>query len=262
MSLVLSFLSEKGGVGKTTSTVNTAAALKRNSFDVCVIDMDPQMSLSDTYQADTENSPSVFNVLMGTTEINEAIQKQPNGDIIPASPDLSSFALGAVEMPGSKKSHPYKLKKALEDLEFDYDVICIDSSPSLSLLSINGLAASTHVVIPAVPDEYSLRSVINTFDTINYVKEKINPDLEVEGILLTRYNPQSPLHREIRKELEEIAAENETKVFKREIRQCLGLSYALRDHTNIFAYKRGHAESARNGVTDYSHFVQELLGRE
>lgn len=262
MPLVLTFLSEKGGVGKTTSTVNTAAAFRRNRFDVCVIDMDPQMSLSDTYQADTETCPSIFDVLMGTKKINEAIQKMPNGDIVPASPDLSSFALGGVEMPGTKKNHPYRLKKALNDIELDYDVICIDSSPSLSLLSINCLAASTNVVIPAIPDEYSLRSVINTFDTINYVKEKINPDLEVEGILLTRYNPQSPLHREIRTDLEKIAAENNTKVFKREIRQCLGLSYALHDHKNIFDYKRGHAESARNGVVDYNHFMRELLEKE
>ena len=151
----------------------------------------------------------------------------------------------------------YRLKEALEKIEKNYDFCIIDTPPALGILTINALTASDSVIIPAQADIYSLQGIENLEETIKAVKKYCNPNLKIEGILLTRYNPRTILSREVSEMAEKLAEKLETKLFKAKIRDAVAVKEAQISQESLFKY------APKSNVTkDYEGFINEFLGKE
>lgn len=200
---IISIVNSKGGVGKTNTAINLAAGLAHFSRKVLLIDMDPQGNTSRGYGIDTSLvGKSIMEVLTNECKIKECIQPTivNNLDIIPSKLIISSF-----ETTPEKKF--FMLKKALAKLTPLYDYILIDCPPSLGVLTINSLIASNSIIIPIQCQYFALNAVTQILANIATVKSKYNPDLLVEGVVLTMYDPTSELDNEIASEIRNIFKE-------------------------------------------------------
>ncbi|MDD3365341.1 MAG: AAA family ATPase, partial [Syntrophomonas sp.] len=191
MSRIITIATQKGGTGKTTTTHALGVGLIERGYKVLFIDLDPQGNLSYILQTE-ELKSTIYEVLTGKTKARDAIQHQQCGDIIPSSPALARANL---ELKNTGKE--YRLKETLQPIKDDYDYIIIDTPPSLGLLTINALTASDSVIIPSQADIFSLQGIGQLYSTIETIKKYTNPDLSIEGILLTRHNSRSILSRDL-----------------------------------------------------------------
>ena len=190
-------------------------------------------------------------VLTEEITAKEAI-KHAREDII-----SSNKALAGADAFIADTGKEYRLKEALEKIEKDYDFCIIDTPPALGILTINALTASDSVIIPAQADIYSLQGIENLEETIKAVKKYCNPNLEIEGILLTRYNPRTILSREVSEMAEKLAKKLETKLFKAKIRDAVAVKEAQISQESLFKY------APKSNVTqDYESFINEFLGKE
>jgi len=200
---VISIANHKGGVGKTNTAINLAAGLAHFSRKVLLIDMDPQGNTSRGYGIDTSLvDKSIMEVLMDEYKIKESIQPTvvKNLDIIP-----SKLIVSSLEDTPEKKF--YMLKKALAKLSNIYDYVIIDCPPSLGVLTINSLAASNSVIIPVQCQYFALNAVTSILANIANVKSKYNPDLSIEGVVLTMFDVTSELDNEIANQIRSIFKE-------------------------------------------------------
>ncbi|MBE6141677.1 MAG: ParA family protein [Erysipelotrichaceae bacterium] len=200
---VISIANHKGGVGKTNTAINLAAGLAHFSRKVLLIDMDPQGNTSRGYGIDTSLvDKSIMEVLMDEYKIKESIQPTvvKNLDIIP-----SKLIVSNLEETPEKKF--YLLKKALNKVANIYDYVIIDCPPSLGVLTINSLTASNSIIIPVQCQYFALNAVTQILANIANVKSKYNPDLSIEGVVLTMYDPASELDNEIANEIRTIFKE-------------------------------------------------------
>ena len=193
MSKVISVSNQKGGVGKTTTTCNLAAGLKKKGFRVLVIDLDPQGNLGFSMGADVENSATIYDVLKGEIKTQFAIQRTETTDLIP-----SSILLSGIELEFTNTGREYLLKEAIKPIQEFYDYILLDTPPALGILTINAFTASDTIVVPMLSDIFSLQGIAQLYETVERVKKYCNPNLTIAGILLIRYNPRTLLGREIR----------------------------------------------------------------
>lgn len=200
---VISIANHKGGVGKTNTAINLAAGLAHFSRKVLLIDMDPQGNTSRGYGIDTSLvDKSIMEVLMDEYKIKESIQPTvvKNLDIIP-----SKLIVSSLEDTPEKKF--YMLKKALSKLSNLYDYVIIDCPPSLGVLTINSLTASNSIIIPVQCQYFALNAVTQILANIANVKSKYNPDLSIEGVVLTMYDATSELDNQIANEIRNIFKE-------------------------------------------------------
>ena len=200
---VISIANHKGGVGKTNTAINLAAGLAHFSRKVLLIDMDPQGNTSRGYGIDTSLvDKSIMEVLMDEYKIKESIQPTvvKNLDIIP-----SKLIVSSLEDTPEKKF--YMLKKALAKLSNLYDYVIIDCPPSLGVLTINSLTASNSIIIPVQCQYFALNAVTQILANIANVKSKYNPDLSIEGVVLTMYDATSELDNQIANEIRNIFKE-------------------------------------------------------
>ena len=200
---VISIANHKGGVGKTNTAINLAAGLAHFSRKLLLIDMDPQGNTSRGYGIDTSLvDKSIMEVLMDEYKIKESIQPTvvKNLDIIP-----SKLIVSNLEETPEKKF--YLLKKALNKVANIYDYVIIDCPPSLGVLTINSLTASNSIIIPVQCQYFALNAVTQILANIANVKSKYNPDLSIEGVVLTMYDPASELDNEIANEIRTIFKE-------------------------------------------------------
>ena len=207
----VSVINQKGGVGKSTTAEMLVSALSLKGFKVLAIDLDAQGNLSYSLAADL-NSPTILEVLTEEISVKDAIKKA-RADVI-----SSNKALAGADAFIADTGKEYRLKEALEKIAKNYDFCIIDTPPALGILTINALTASDSVIIPAQADIYSLQGIENLEETIKAVKKYCNPNLKIEGILLTRYNPRTILSREVSEMAEKLAEKLETKLFKAKIR--------------------------------------------
>lgn len=243
---IISIVNQKGGVGKTTTAHNLGAHLFLTGKKVLFIDLDPQGNLS--YTLDRQKADkTIYDILTSNTPIKEVIQKTDIGDLISSSMSLAMIDIHLNKTIGKEQ----KLKESLEPIKNNYDYIIIDTPPALGTLSINSLTASTGVVITAQADIYSLQGISQLFGTIEAVKEYCNHDLEIYGILLTRYSHRNVLSREVAETLEKTV---QKKVFNAKIRENISLKEAQASKKDIFTY-----DNKSNGATDYKEFIKELL---
>lgn len=248
MAVVISIITQKGGVGKTTVVNALCSTLTKRNYRVLAIDMDPQGNLSFSFDADADNAPTIYDVLKGEMSEVGAIQRLPISDIIP-----SNILLSSVELEYTGKNREFLLSRAVDKLANLYDIILIDSPPGLGALTINALTASNYVIIPMLPDIFSLQGLTLVYDTIEYIQNTINDKLKISGILVNRYMKRSRLHKEIYGTAQLICHKLNINLFNTVIRNSRSLSEAQSVQTGITEYSPRSA-----GVKDFDALVSEL----
>jgi ATPases involved in chromosome partitioning len=253
MAQIIAVINQKGGVGKSTTTLALGAGLSCKGFKTLFIDLDAQANLSYTLGADITGlaNHSVFDVLTGKSAVG-AVQQTAQGAVIASSPALvgADTVLTAV-------GKEYFLKEALEPLDKDYDYIIIDTPPALGILTINALTACTGAIIPAQADIYSLQGISQLYGTLQTVKKYCNPSLKVLGILLTRYNARAIISREVAEMIERMATQLHTVLYKTKIREATAIKEAQARRLSIYEYA-----PKSNAAIDYRAFVDEVIGKE
>src|SRR5689334_9737074 len=196
---VIAFANQKGGVAKTTTTLNLAVAFAEEGHRVLCVDMDPQGNLTMSQGIDPDTlEKSMYDVLVHRISVREVIRKREI-DVACASIDLAGAEIAMSTMIGRERS----LEKALRQIEDDYDFVCIDTPPSLGLLTINALTAADKVIVPVQCEYLSMRGLIQLQNTLSMIRENLNPDVEIEGILPTLVDTRTVHAKEAIELLEE-----------------------------------------------------------
>jgi len=201
MPRVLAVVNQKGGVGKTTTAVNLAAALAQAGKRVLLVDLDPQGNATMGSGVDKRTvSRTVYHALLGLGDLTTIRTRAEKGgyDLVPANRDLAGAEVELVELPGRET----RLRGALERVAGEYDFILIDCPPSLSLLTLNGLAAAEKVLIPMQCEYYALEGLSDLVGTIKRVRASLNPTLEIGGLVRTMFDPRNTLSQQVSRELE------------------------------------------------------------
>ena len=201
MPRILAVVNQKGGVGKTTTAVNLAAALAQAGKRVLLVDLDPQGNATMGSGVDKRTvSRTVYHALLGLGELATIRTRAERGgyDLVPANRDLAGAEIELVDLPARET----RLRSALERVAGDYDFILIDCPPSLSLLTLNGLAAAEQVLIPMQCEYYALEGLSDLVGTIKRVRANLNPTLEIGGLVRTMFDPRNTLSQQVSRELE------------------------------------------------------------
>jgi len=247
MADVISFANQKGGVAKTTSTLNTAVALAELGNRVLCIDLDPQGNLTMSQGIDPDKvEHSMYDVLVNDMPISEIISHREI-DIAVASLDLAGAEIAMSTKIGRERS----LEKALREVHADYDYICIDTPPSLGLLTINALTASNKVIIPVQCEYLSMRGLVQLQSTLTMIQENLNPNVEIAGILPTMFDARTLHAREAVSILEENFGDL---VFKSRIRKAVKFAEAPVRGASVLKY-----DPDSRAASYYRNLAKEVL---
>jgi len=253
--ITLAVIAQKGGVGKSTTAQAIGVGLSEfHGARVLYIDTDAQGNLSRSMEADYSGTTGAdaLEVLTGRSTVEDATQHTGHGDIVASSPALS----GADREPElSKVGREYRLRKALEAVSGAYDYCIIDTPPALSIITVNALTAADRVIIPAQADDYSLEALERLRETIETVKAYCNPSLQVDGILLTRFNGRAVLSREIAEMIDQAAQKMDTRLYQTRIRECTAVKEAQALREDIYSYA-----PRSNAAKDYRALLNEIIG--
>lgn len=202
MARIIAIVNQKGGVGKTTTSVNLAAGLAASGRRVLLVDIDPQGNATTGSGIDKKTvSRTVYQVLLGLGEVATIRARSEAGkyDVVPANRELAGAEIDLVDLPNREG----RLKAALAGVESEYDFMLIDCPPSLSLLTINGLVAAREVLIPMQCEYYALEGLSDLVGTVKRVRANLNPTLEIGGLLRTMYDPRNTLSQQVSAQLEQ-----------------------------------------------------------
>ncbi len=247
---VIAFANQKGGVAKTTTTLNLAVAFAESGHRVLCIDLDPQGNLTMSQGIDPDKvEKSLYDVLVHDMPISEIIQHREI-DIAVASIDLAGAEIAMSTKIGRERS----LEKALKEVSGDYDFVCIDTPPSLGLLTINALTAASKVIVPVQCEYLSMRGLVQLQNTLKMIQENLNPDVRIEGILPTMLDTRT-VHA---KEAVEILEENfGDLVFKSRIRKAIKFAEAPVKGSSVLKY-----DPQSNAASYYRDLAKEVLAHE
>jgi chromosome partitioning protein len=247
---VIAFANQKGGVAKTTTTLNLAVAFAESGYRVLCIDLDPQGNLTMSQGIDPDKvEKSLYDVLVHDMPISEIIQKREI-DIAVASIDLAGAEIAMSTKIGRERS----LEKALKEVIGNYDFVCIDTPPSLGLLTINALTAANKVIVPVQCEYLSMRGLVQLQNTLKMIQENLNPDVRIEGILPTMLDSRTVHAKEAVEILEENFGEL---VFKSRIRKTIKFAEAPVKGASVLKY-----DSASSAANYYRELAKEVLEHE
>ena len=251
MARVLAVVNQKGGVGKTTTSVNLAAALAQAGKRVLLVDLDPQGNATMGSGVDKRTvARTVYHVLLGLGDLPGVRMRAERGgyDLLPANRDLAGAEIELVELEGRET----RLKGALERVAEEYDFILIDCPPSLSLLTVNALTAAQRVLIPMQCEYYALEGLSDLVGTIKRVRAKLNPELEIAGLLRTMYDPRNMLSQQVSQQLE---AHFGNKVYRTLVPRNVRLAEAP-----SYGVPAVLLDAASKGAQAYLALAAEILG--
>lgn len=250
MGKIIAVANQKGGVGKTTTCVNLCAALNREGKKVLLCDSDPQGNATSAMGIDKNRQQAgTYNVLVDKVSIKSAIVKTKYGDVLPSNKELSGAVVELVNM----ENREYKLKDELTGIKNDYDFIIIDCPPSLELLTLNGLTAADTVLIPVQCEYFALEGLSDLMNTIRLIKKRLNPDISIEGILLTMYDGRTNLSLQVAAEVKKFF---KGAVFSSVIPRNVRLSEAPSHGKPVLAY-----DYASKGSQAYIQLAKEIIER-
>lgn len=250
MAQIIAVANQKGGVGKTTTTVNVAAALAEFNRSVLMIDLDPQGNATMGSGVDKDDLDcSINEVLLGDADITEALHKGTDikCDVLPSNRDLTEAEVQLLDLP----EREFRLQRALKKIQDNYQFILIDCPPTLNMLTVNALVAAHSIIIPMQCEYYALEGLSGLIDTIESLRATVNPNLEVEGILRTMYDGRSRLTQEVSGQLEEHFG---SKVFKTMVPRNIRLAEAPSHGNSVFGY-----DAKSTGAIAYRSLAQEIL---
>jgi len=252
MSKVIAVANQKGGVGKTTTTINLASSIAVAEIPVLLIDIDPQANATSGLGLSKENDlPSIYDVLINDSDIKGSIQKtqMPFLDIIPSHINLAGAEVELVNMPDREKI----MLKAISSIRRNYQYIFIDCPPSLGLLTLNSLTAADTVLIPVQCEYFALEGLSQLMNTINLVKKGLNPALEVEGVLLTMFDSKTNLSKQVADEVRKYFGE---KVYQNMILRNVRISEAPSFGKPLILY-----DAMSKGTENYLDLAREIMVR-
>ncbi len=249
MSTIIAVTNQKGGVGKTTTSSALIAGLTAHNKKVLGIDLDPQGNLGFSLGIDIEDCATIYDVFKEKVSSKDAIQHTDYGDIIP-----SNILLSTAELEFNRSGREFLLQNALISIKNEYDYIVIDTPPALNILTVNAYVAADCLIVPMIPEILSLLGISQLKETIDTVRKFYNPQLNVLGILLNKYNKRMNLTREVEEMAEQIAMQLDTIVFEAKIRSSIVVAEAPAHGESILSYA-----PKSNPAIDFSEFIDYLL---
>ena len=243
MGRIIAIANQKGGVGKSTTAINLAACLAEKEQKVLIVDIDPQGNATSglgVSKDDVENT--IYQVMLGTISADDAIQKDvfDNLDVLPSNVNLAGAEIELIDV----ENREYILNNILYDIKDRYDYIVLDCPPSLSMLTVNAMTAADTVLVPIQCEYYALEGLTQLIHTINLVKRKLNPELELEGVVFTMYDARTNLSLQVVENVKENLGQNIYKtIIPRNVRLAEAPSHGL--PINIYDSKSAGAESYR-----------------
>ena len=247
MGKIIAIVNQKGGVGKTTTCVNLAAALTERGKKVLLCDFDPQANATSGMGLDKRTSQGVYDVLINGLPPEKAVARTRYGDVLPSNKALAGAGIEMIGLEGRE----FLLKRALAALSPGYDYIFIDCPPSLELLTLNGLCAADAVLVPVQAEYFALEGLSDLMGTVRLVKRSLNRDLSLEGVLITMYDGRTNLALQV---AEEVKRYFPGQVYATVIPRNVRLSEAPSHGKPVFAYDR-----SSRGAEAYGALAEEFL---
>lgn len=250
---IICIANQKGGVGKTTTAINLGTSIALHNKKTLIVDIDPQANAGSGIGIKKESaSKNIYHALVLEAQVDSIVRQTevPNLFFIPSSRDLSGAEIELVSMP----QREYRLRKCLEKIMPEFDYIFIDCPPSLGLLTINSLVAADSILIPLQCEYYALEGLSDLLTTVKLVKARLNPNLTLEGILLTMFDKRNNLSHQV---AQEIMLHFKTKVFKVIIPRTVRLAECPSHGKPIFFYDRKSV-----GAQSYFELAQHVLNNE
>lgn len=249
MGKIIAIANQKGGVGKTTTSINLGGCLGVLEYKTLIVDADPQANSTSGTGFDPKSVRNIYDCLVNGVNPKDLIirTQSPNLDLLPSHIDLVGAEIEMINLP----QREYLLRNALEKIKDNYDFILIDCSPSLGLITINSLVAADSVMIPVQCEYFALEGLTKLLNTIKIVQGRLNPSLEIEGLLLTMYDTRLRLANQV---VDEVKTHFQELVFDTVIHRNTTLSEASSHGNTIIMYDAGS-----KGSINYLNFSRELL---